>query len=85
MALTTFASFASMWLIPRLEQFQRDNPDIDIRIDASDTALDLEIADVDLALRYGPTANMPRACDPAVRRAAHAGGQPLAAQERRRR
>jgi LysR family glycine cleavage system transcriptional activator len=58
-ALTTFASFASMWLIPRLEQFQRDNPDIDIRIDASDTALDLEIADVDLALRYGPMANMP--------------------------
>ena len=53
-ALTTFASFASMWLIPRLEQFQRDNPDIDIRIDATDVALDLDIADVDLALRYGP-------------------------------
>jgi LysR family transcriptional regulator, glycine cleavage system transcriptional activator len=58
-ALTTFASFASMWLIPRLEQFQRDNPEIDIRIDASDVALDLEVADVDLALRYGPTASMP--------------------------
>ena len=58
-ALTTFASFASMWLIPRLEQFQRDNPDIDIRIDATDTPLDLEIADVDLALRYGPMATMP--------------------------
>jgi DNA-binding transcriptional LysR family regulator len=58
-ALTTFASFASMWLIPRLEQFQRDNPDIDIRIDASDNTLDLEIADVDLALRYGPMASMP--------------------------
>jgi len=57
--LTTFASFASMWLIPRLEQFQRDNPEIDIRIDASDVSLDLEIADVDLALRYGPMANMP--------------------------
>lgn len=58
-SLTTFASFASMWLIPRLEQFQRDNPDIDIRIDASDTSVDLDIADVDLALRYGPTASMP--------------------------
>jgi DNA-binding transcriptional LysR family regulator len=58
-ALTTFASFASMWLIPRLEQFQRDNPDIDIRIDASDVALDLDVADVDLALRYGPTTAMP--------------------------
>ncbi len=58
-SVTTFASFASMWLIPRLEQFQRDNPDIDIRIDATDTSLDLDLADVDLALRYGPTANMP--------------------------
>ncbi len=58
-SLTTFASFASMWLIPRLEAFQRDNPEIDIRIDASDLALDLDVADVDLALRYGPGDNMP--------------------------
>lgn len=58
-SLTTFASFASMWLIPRLEQFQRDHPEIDIRIDASDASLDLDVADVDLALRYGPRANMP--------------------------
>jgi DNA-binding transcriptional LysR family regulator len=58
-SLTTFASFASMWLIPRMEQFQRDNPEIDIRIDASDNTLDLDIADVDLALRYGPMATMP--------------------------
>ncbi len=58
-AITTFASFASMWLIPRLEAFQRDHPDIDIRIDASDSAVDLDIADVDLALRYGPATSMP--------------------------
>jgi len=58
-SLTTFASFASMWLIPRLEQFQRDHPEIDIRIDASDTSVDLELSDVDLALRYGPVASMP--------------------------
>jgi LysR family transcriptional regulator, glycine cleavage system transcriptional activator len=58
-SITTFASFASMWLIPRLEQFQAEHPGIDIRIDASDTPLDLEVADVDLALRYGPQATMP--------------------------
>ena len=51
-AITTWASFASMWLIPRLEAFQRSHPDIDIRIDATDTAVDLETADIDLALRY---------------------------------
>lgn len=51
-AITTWASFASMWLIPRLEAFQREHPDIDIRIDATDAAVDLSTADVDLALRY---------------------------------
>ncbi len=56
-AITTWASFASMWLIPRLEAFQRAHPDIDIRIDAGDATLDLATADVDLALRYAmPTA-----------------------------
>ncbi|MBU2288078.1 MAG: LysR family transcriptional regulator [Gammaproteobacteria bacterium] len=58
-SLTTFASFASMWLIPRLEAFQRDNPEIDIRIDASDAPVDLDLADVDIALRYGEQVNMP--------------------------
>ena len=59
-SLTTFASFGSMWLIPRLEIFQREHPDIDIRIDASDVPVDLEISDLDLALRYAPAANVPR-------------------------
>lgn len=58
-SLTTFASFASMWLIPRLEAFQQAHPDIDIRIDATDTALDLDLADIDMALRYGPAEAMP--------------------------
>ncbi|RKJ98383.1 LysR substrate-binding domain-containing protein [Alicycliphilus denitrificans] len=51
-AITTWASFASTWLIPRMEEFQRDNPGIDIRIDATDVPVDLETSDVDLALRY---------------------------------
>jgi LysR family transcriptional regulator, glycine cleavage system transcriptional activator len=59
-AITTWASFASMWLIPRLEAFQRAHPDIDIRIDASDAVVDLATADVDLALRYA----VPQAAPP---------------------
>ena len=51
-AITTWASFAAMWLIPRLEAFQRTHPDIDIRIDTGDAVLDLETTDVDLAIRY---------------------------------
>ena len=58
-AITTWASFASMWLIPRLEAFQRDHPDIDIRIDATDAAVDLATSDVDIALRYAVPQVMP--------------------------
>ena len=58
-AITTWASFASMWLIPRLEAFQSAHPDIDLRIDASDVRVDLETADVDIALRYAPPAGVP--------------------------
>ena len=58
-AITTWASFASMWLIPRLEAFQNEYPDIDIRIDASDAAVDMETADVDVALRYARPEVMP--------------------------
>lgn len=58
-SISTWASFASMWLIPRLEAFQREHPDIDIRIDATDSPVDLETADVDLALRYAVPASVP--------------------------
>ena len=58
-AITTWASFASMWLIPRLEAFQSEHPDIDLRIDASDNRVDLDTANVDIALRYAPAATVP--------------------------
>lgn len=50
--LTTFASFASLWLLPQMEAFQRDHPDIDIRVSAVDRLVDLGEPDLDLALRY---------------------------------
>ncbi len=58
-AVTTFASFASMWLIPRLSSFQNLHPEIDIRIDASDKPVDLSVSDIDIAIRYGPASRMP--------------------------
>jgi LysR family transcriptional regulator, glycine cleavage system transcriptional activator len=51
-ALTTFASLASLWLLPRLQDFQQAHPDIDIRISASDVLADLDDPEIDLALRY---------------------------------
>lgn len=50
--VTTFASFASLWLIPRLEAFQRAHPDIDIRVSASDHMVEPDAAEIDVALRY---------------------------------
>lgn len=51
-SLSTFASFASLWLIPRLQVFQNAHPDIDIRISAGDALVELDDPEVDLALRY---------------------------------
>ena len=58
-AISTWASFASMWLIPRLEDFQSAHPDIDIRIDATDVPVDMDTTDVDVALRYTTPSQVP--------------------------
>ena len=51
-AVTTFASLASLWLLPRLQSFQNEHPESDIRISATDTLSDLDDPEIDLALRY---------------------------------
>ena len=51
-SVTTFASFGSLWLLPRLEAFQRLHPDIDIRVSATDAMAELDDPELDLALRY---------------------------------
>lgn len=58
--LTTYASFASLWLAPRLAAFQRQHPDIEIRLDASDRVVDLASEDVDVAVRWSPEGPLPR-------------------------
>jgi len=57
--ISTYASFASLWLVPRLALFQRDHPDIEIRLDASDRVVDLQAEDVDVAIRWTPTGRVP--------------------------
>jgi len=61
MTLTTYASFASLWLVPRLAVFQRRYPDIEIRIEASDRVVDLQAEDVDVAIRWLSAGAMPPA------------------------
>ena len=50
--VATFASLASLWLIPRLAAFQAQAPEMDIRISASDAMADPDDPEIDLALRY---------------------------------
>lgn len=57
--LTTWPSFASMWLLPRLQQFQREQPGIDIRVSAQDAVADFDDPELDLALRYCHPDNAP--------------------------
>jgi LysR family transcriptional regulator, glycine cleavage system transcriptional activator len=56
--LSTYASFASLWLVPRLALFQRDHPEIEIRLDASDRVVDLQAEDIDVAIRWLPQGKM---------------------------
>ncbi len=46
-------SFAAKWLVPRLENFQRAAPGLDLRLDANDLLVDLNRGEVDVAVRYG--------------------------------
>ncbi|HEX4584909.1 MAG TPA: LysR substrate-binding domain-containing protein [Burkholderiaceae bacterium] len=57
--VTTYPSFASLWLVPRLATFQREHPGIEIRVDAQGRRVDLEAEGVDIALRRCPPQDAP--------------------------
>jgi LysR family glycine cleavage system transcriptional activator len=46
-------SFAAKWLLPRLSDFERRHPEIDVHVDASMPLVDLHDGSVDVAIRYG--------------------------------
>jgi len=56
--VTTTPGFASLWLIPRLNDYLQAHPGVDVRISASYEEINLERDGVDLAIRYGPDAEM---------------------------
>ncbi|MEM9331054.1 MAG: LysR substrate-binding domain-containing protein [Pseudomonadota bacterium] len=51
--LTVEASFATAWLVPRLDAFRRRYPKINVLIDSSQHIVDLHRGDADIAIRYG--------------------------------
>ncbi len=62
--VTTFASFASLWLIPRLQAFQRLHPEVDIRVSAHDSMADPDDPEIDFALRYADASQLPSGAQP---------------------
>src|SRR6202171_6566164 len=53
LTVSTLASLAAKWLLPRLSAFQEAHPGIDVRITTSTSLVDFHRDNVDAAIRYG--------------------------------
>lgn len=51
--ITVEASFATAWLVQKLEAFRECHPNINVLIDSSQHVVDLDSSDADVAIRYG--------------------------------
>lgn len=51
--VSTIASFAAKWLLPRLMRFRAEHPRIDVLVSASNEPVDLKAGEFDAAIRYG--------------------------------
>ena len=53
LTVSTLASLAAKWLLPRLTAFQEAHPGIDVRITTSTNLVDFQRDNVDAGIRYG--------------------------------
>ncbi|MET4259508.1 LysR family glycine cleavage system transcriptional activator [Bradyrhizobium sp. S3.12.5] len=53
LTVSTLASLAAKWLLPRLTDFQEAHPGIDVHITTSTSLVDFQRDEVDAAIRYG--------------------------------
>ena len=51
--LRTYTTFAMLWLIPRMVQFNHDHPDIEILLNLSNMEANFEQDNIDLAIQFG--------------------------------
>ncbi|HEY1720333.1 MAG TPA: transcriptional regulator GcvA [Magnetospirillaceae bacterium] len=51
--INTLASFAHCWLVPRIINFQRRYPELNVRVSTAVRHIDFIEEDVDVAIRYG--------------------------------
>jgi LysR family glycine cleavage system transcriptional activator len=55
LSLTTTASFATLWLLPRLSQFRRHDPGVSLALDIADEYRPLDDGRYDVAIRHCPS------------------------------
>ncbi|GAB4148914.1 MAG: transcriptional regulator GcvA [Sphingomonadales bacterium] len=53
LTISVAPSFASKWLVPRIERFLAGSPEMDVRILASSELVNFSEENIDLAIRYG--------------------------------
>lgn len=53
LTITTSTGFVTYWLLPRMGDFRRRHPDVDVRLLVSDEYLNLRSEGIDIAVRYG--------------------------------
>ncbi len=53
LTISVAPSFASKWLVPRLDDYLKGKPDMQVRVLATDKLTDFAQENIDLALRYG--------------------------------
>lgn len=49
----------SLWVLPRLADFQAAHPEVELRVETSNRVMDLQREGVDLAIRYAPASAVP--------------------------
>jgi len=54
LSVSVAPSFAGKWLLPRLDSFHEQHPDIDVHVSASMQLSDFAKDGIDIAIRYGP-------------------------------
>lgn len=57
--LTASIAFVGMWLLPRLPAFQQAHPEVEVRLSANNTIVDLRQEGLDIAIRYCAEDNRP--------------------------
>lgn len=53
LTISTVATFAASWLVPRLGRFNERHPQIEVRVEATSALVDMHRDRVDVALRHG--------------------------------